>query len=135
MKALRPSIIVTAGPLFLGVAIAVGASVAMPHSRELPGFGWLLAIGAAAGLAMFEPIAAILALGERNPDWLSRHSRRIDFYCSVAMALSMGYLAACMQHSFSDNLMLAAFAIVFLGATVKTGLSYALRQLRKGNVR
>ncbi len=135
MKALRPSIIVTAGPLLLGVAIAVGASVAMPHSQELPGFGWLLAVGAAAGLAIFGPIAAIIAFGERNPDRLARHSWRIDFFSSVAMALSMGYLAACLRHSVSDNLMLAAFAIVFLGATVKAALSYARSQQRKANGR
>src|SRR5438034_11619877 len=128
MKTLRPSLIVTAGPLLLGVAMAVGASLAMPRSHELPGLCWLFAIGAAAGLAMFGPIAAILAIAERHPVWLGRHSWRISFYSSIAMGLSMGYLAACMYHSISDNFMLVAFALVFLGATVKTALSYALRQ-------
>lgn len=84
---------------------------------------------------MFGPIAAILALGERHPAWLARHSWRIGFYSSMAMGLSTGYLAACMYHSISDNFMLAAFALVFLGATVKTGLSYALRQQHRHGVR
>src|SRR6266853_6089098 len=120
MKSIRPSTIITLGPPLLGIAIAVGASLAMPRPRELPGFGWLFAIGAAAGLAMFGPIAAILTIGERHPEWLGRHSWRIGFYSSMAMGLSMGYLAACMYHSVSDNFMLAAFALVFLGAVVKT---------------
>ena len=128
MRTLRPSVIVTAGPLLLGAAIAAGSTLAMPRSHEPPGFGWLFAIGAAAGLAMFGPIAAILALGERHPEWLARHSCRIGFYSSMAMSLSMGYVAACMYHRVSDNFMLVAFALVFLGATVKTALAYALRQ-------
>jgi len=135
MKTLRPSIVVTAGSLFLGAAIAVGSSLAMPYAHELPGFGWLFAIGAAGGLAMFGPIAAILALGERHPAWLARHAWRISFYSSMAMGLSMGYLAACMYHSVSDNFMLVAFALVFIGATVKTALSYALRQQNADGVR
>lgn len=109
--------------------------MAMPHSRELPGFGWLFVIGAAAGLAMFAPMAAILAIGERHPLWLAQHSWRIGFYSSMAMGLAMGYLAACMYHSVSDNFTLAAYALVFLGATVKTALSYALRQQRRDGVR
>lgn len=84
---------------------------------------------------MFGPIAAILALGERHPAWLARHSWRIGFYSSMAMGLSMGYLGACMYHSVSDNFMLAAFALVFLGATVKAALSYALRQQHRDSVR
>ncbi len=135
MKSIRPSAIIVLGPLLLGIAIAVGALLAMPRSHELPGFGWLFAIGVAAGLAMFGPIAAILAIGERHPEWLGRHSWRIGFYCSMAMGLSMGYLAACVYHSVSDNFMLAALALVFLGAVVKTALSYALRQQHRDSVR
>jgi hypothetical protein len=84
---------------------------------------------------MFGPVAGILAIGERRPEWLDRHSWRIGFYSSMAMALSMGYLAACMYHRVSDNFMLGAFALVFLGATVKMALSYALRQQHRGVVR
>jgi hypothetical protein len=131
MKLLRPSTIVILGPLLLGVAFAVGSSFAMPRSHELPSFVWLFAIGATMGFVVFGPIAAMLAVGRRYPDWLDRQSWRIGFYSSVAMGTSLGYLAACMRHSVSDNLMLAAFAILFLGATIKTGLSYALRQLQK----
>ncbi len=135
MKALRPSVIVTLGPSLLGIAFALGASVAMPRSHELPSYGYLFMIGVAMGLAIFGPIAAILAIGERHPEWLERHSWRIGFYSSVAMALSIGYLGACMYHRVSDNLMFAAFALVFLGATIKTGLSCALRCHRKDSIR
>ena len=135
MKALRPATIVTLGPLLLGIAVAVGASVAMPDSRDLSSFASALAIGAAVGLAGFWPIAAILAVGDRRPEWLARHSWRIDFYSSLAMALSIGYLAACMRHSVSDSLVLAAVAVVILGATIKTALSYAARQQRRDSVR
>jgi len=135
MKALRPSVIVTAGPLLLGIAFAVGTWVALPRSRDLSSFVRALGIGVALGLAMFGPIATILAVGRRHPEWLARHSWRIGFYSSMAMGLSMGYLAACMYHKVSDNFMLAAFALVFLGAVVKTALSYALRQRHRDMVR
>jgi len=135
MKLLRPSTIVILGPLLLGIAIAAGSSLAMPRSHELPGFAWLFAVGAAVGLAMFGPIVVILAVGRRNPDWLDRQSWRIDFYTSVAMGMSVGYLAACMRYSVSGNLMFAAFAILFLGATIKVALTYALRHLQKDNAR
>jgi hypothetical protein len=94
----------------------------------LPGFAWALAIGAVLGVVLFGPIAAVLAIGRHYPEWLTRHSWGIDLYSSMTMGLSMGYLAACMYHSISDNFMLVAYALVFLGATVKTALSYALRQ-------
>jgi hypothetical protein len=131
MKALRPLTIVALGPPLLGIAFSLGTWVAMPRSQDLASLAWSFAIGAAAGLVMFGPIAAILALGERYPEWLARHSSRIGFYSSFAMAFSIGYGAACMRHSVSDNLMLAAFATVFLGATVKTALSYALARYSK----
>ncbi len=114
--------------------MAAGTSLAMPRSQNLPVFGWLFAIGAALGLAMFGPIAAILSVRERHPAWLARHSWSIGFYSSLAMTLSMGYLAACMYHGVSDNFMLAACVLVFLGATVKAALIYALRQQQREGV-
>jgi hypothetical protein len=135
MKMLRPSTIITAGPLLLGGATALAASLAMPHSHDLPGFAWLFAIGAALGLAIFGPIAAIFAIGERHPEWLRLHSWRIDFYSSAAGLLSIGYLGACMYHSISDKFMLPALSLVFLGATIKTALSYALRRQNSHGIR
>jgi hypothetical protein len=135
MKTLAPSKIVTLGPILLGVAFSVGTWLVMPSSRDWPSFGWALAIGTAGGFAVFGPIASILAIANKWPGWLAQHAWQIGFYCSFIMALSLGYLAACIRHSLSDAFMLIAFAMLFLGADVKAALSYALRQQRKHGAR
>ena len=130
MKVFAPSKIVTLGPPLLGVVFSVATWLGMPTSRDWSSFGWVLGIGTAGGLAVFGPIAGVLAIGARWPQWLSQHAWRISFYSSIAMGVSMGYLAACTYHRVSDNLMLIAYALVFLGATIKATLSYALRHQR-----
>ena len=130
MNHLRPATVAAVGPPLLALTFAAGTWVAMPNSRDLSSAGWTLAIGAVGGLAIFGPIAAMLALGQRRPKWLGRNAWRIGFYASMAMALALGYLAACIRHGVWDSLMLVASAILFLGAAVKASLGYALRQRR-----
>ena len=131
MKALSPSKIVALGPPLLGVVFSVAIWLVTPtSSRDWSSFGWTLGIGTAGGLAVFGPIAGVLAIWTRWPQWLAQHSWRISFYSSIVMGVSMGYLAACTYHRVSDNLMLIAYALVFLGATIKATLSYALRNQR-----
>jgi hypothetical protein len=127
MKTLGPFKILTLGPILLGLAFSVGTWLVMPNSRDWPGFGWALAIGAAGGFAVFGPIAGIIAIQKRWPSWLGQHAWVIGFYSSLAMMLSMGYLAACVRHRVWDGFMLVAFALLFFGAEVKATLSYALR--------
>jgi hypothetical protein len=66
---------------------------------------------------------------------LAQHAWQIGFYSSLAMALSLGYLAACMWHRVTDGFVLVAFALLFLGAEVKGALSYALRQEPRDGLR
>jgi hypothetical protein len=64
-----------------------------------------------------------------------RHACQIGFYSSLAMALSMGYLVACFHHKLRTPSLLVAMGLVYLGAAVKGGLHYALREAGKDNAR
>ena len=127
MKAIRPITIVTVGPVLLAVAFAAGTCLALPNSRHLSDFARAFVIGAVGGLIFFGPIAALLAAKARHHDWWVRYSFRIGWYTSMAMALSLGYLAACTRHKAFDTWALAAVGVVGLGATMKIGLSEALQ--------
>jgi hypothetical protein len=127
MKAIRPITIVTVGPVLLAVAFAAGTWFALPSSRHLPDAAWAFVIGAVGGLAFFGPIAALAATKARHPNRWVRYSFRIGWYTSMAMALSLGYLAACTRHGAFDSWALVAVGVVGLGAAVKIGLSDALQ--------
>lgn len=123
MKAIRPITIVTVGPVLLGVVFSAGAWLALPDSRPLPDAAWACVIGALGGLALFGPIAALVSIKARHPDWWVRYSFRIGWLTSMAMALSLGYLAACTRHGAFDAWALAAAGVVGIGAGMKLGLS------------
>ena len=127
MKAIRPITIVTVGPVLLAVAFAAGTLLVLPSSRHLLDAAWAFVFGAVGGLAFFGPIAALAATKARHPDWWVRYSFRIAWYTSLAMALSLGYLAACTRHGAFDSWALAAVGVVGLGAAMKIGLSDALQ--------
>jgi len=127
MKAIRPITIVTVGPVLLGVVFSAGTWFALPNSRHLPDAAWAFVIGALGGLALFGPIAALVAIKAHHPDWWVRYSFRIGWYTSMAMALSLGYLAACTRHGAFDAWALAAAGVMGLSASMKIGLSDALQ--------
>ncbi len=127
MKAIRPITIVTVGPVGLAAAFVGGTWLALPGSRHLLDAAWAFVIGAVGGLAFFGPIAALLAARARYPEWWVRHSFRIGWYTSMAMAISLGYLGACTRHGALDSWGLAAVGVVGLGAAMKIGLSDALK--------
>jgi len=79
------------------------------------------------GFAVLGPVATLLAAKARHPAWWFCHAYRIGWYTSMAMGLSLGYLAACTRHGLFDNWALAAFGIVSLGAAVKIGLNDGVR--------
>src|SRR5437870_318776 len=133
MKSIRPVTIITTGPVLLGIAMAAGTWLVLPASRHPSDMLWALLIGAAAGFAFLGPVAAALAAKIRHPAWLLQHGFRIGWYTSMAMGLSLGYLAACARHGLFDNWAIAASGIVVLGAAIKIGLSDAL-QPRTDNV-
>lgn len=125
MKPVRAITVVTLGPAVLGVALGVGAWFASPEFRNLSEIAWATLCGIAGGLAFFGPIAAVLALKARHPDWLLRHLFRLHFCISAAMSMALGYFAACIRHGAFDAISLASMGIVGLGAALKIGLSDA----------
>jgi hypothetical protein len=127
MKAIRPITIVTVGPVLLAVAFAAGTWLVLPSSRHLADAVWAFFVGAIGGLAFFGPIAALLAAKARHPHFCLRYSFRIGWYTSMAMGLSLGYLAACTRHGAFDSWALAAVCIIGLGAAAKIGLSDTLQ--------
>jgi hypothetical protein len=123
MKSIRPITMITTGPVLLGIAISAGTWLVLPSSRHPSEMGWACLAGAAAGFAILGPVATVLAARARHPAWLLRHACRIGWYTSMAIGLSLGYLAACTRHGLFDRWALAAFGIVGLGAAIKIGLS------------
>ena len=121
---------ITVGPGLVAIATAAVTWLVLPNSRHLPDIVRWFLVGAAGGLAFFGPLAAVLAAKARHPRWLFRHSIRINWYASMAMGLSLGYLLASRRHGTFDGLACASSAIVFLGAVVKIGLSDALQPRR-----
>ena len=126
-KPLRPITIAVAGPLTLGLAIAV--AVFLSSSKEyrwselLAAFG----IGAALGFTLFAPIAAALAFRARLADWLERYGFNVQWYVSMSMAVSLGYIVASVHQKAADDITVIAFLVVFACALVKTALGIAFR--------
>src|SRR5438128_591371 len=126
-KPLRPVTIAVAGPLTLGLAVAVAVflSPSEEHrwSELLAAFG----IGAALGFTVFAPIAAALAFRARVADWLKRYGFHVQWYVSISMAISLGYIAASVHQKAVDAITTVALLVVFLCAMVKTALGIAFR--------
>src|SRR5687768_14332685 len=91
MKELRPLTIITVGTALFAVAVAAVLWFAGPEVRRGMGLIESLLLGAAFGLVILGPMAAAQAVRRRHPEWLIRHSFRIRWYTSFAMALSLGY--------------------------------------------
>jgi hypothetical protein len=126
-KPLRPITIAVAGPSTLSVAtsIAVFLSPPEPHrwSELLIAFG----MGAAIGLTVFVPIAAALAFSTRLFGWLERYGSRVEWYMSISMAVSLGYIAASVHQRSVDGITVVTLLVVFLCALAKTALGIAFR--------
>jgi len=124
MKALRPRTIVTLGPtLFVLAFMASDWLGAFPSKR----FGVVdaLLLGLAAGLVIFGPIALAQVTRQRYPVWWLRRWLHINWYTSLAMCISLGYVIACLRHDTLDGFGLSGLAVVFVGAIIKTALGSA----------
>jgi uncharacterized BrkB/YihY/UPF0761 family membrane protein len=122
MKSLRSLTIVFLGPAILAVASTALVGVFRPDMRTFSGLGLGFLLGAALGLVLFGPIATGVAIRNRHPEWLNRYSIHINWYTSLVMLFSLGYLTALRRHHVSDSFGAAAFLAVFLGAAVKVAL-------------
>jgi hypothetical protein len=128
LKPLRPITIVALGAGLLAIALTIGVRAATPDWHWPRDAVLALLIGAIAGLAIFGPIAALLAVANRRGDWFHRHAQSIHWIASVAMCLSLGYLIACGRSCYSDIFAALATFIVVLGAVVKLVIGNVVKQ-------
>ncbi len=126
-RPLRPTTIAVAGPLTLGLATAV--AVFLSPASELRWSELLVAFasGAALGFTLFVPIAAALAFRARVAGWLERHGFQVQWYASISMAISLGYIAASVHQKAVDGVTVVALLVVFACALAKTALDIAFR--------
>jgi hypothetical protein len=122
MKPLRLVALACLGSLVLGVAIALSAGLAYPAERTLRGVLTWLAIGSSMGLLLFLPMAVLEALRPTLARWLRPYAFPIQWYASLAMALTMGYILASVRHAAFDPIAIVAGFVVWLGAWTKLGL-------------
>jgi len=123
MKAISPLTIITVGPALLAVAFAAGVYLALPSARHLADMGWASLIGAIAGLVSFGPMATVIWIKNRFSEWFGRNFCRLQWYTSMTMGIALGFWMACTVYKTAGNLSLVSFGILFLGASIKIGLS------------
>ena len=119
MKTLRPITVLFLGPAALSIAMGCAEWFALPHSHSFTDTLWASGLGLAAGLVFFGPIAALLKIRDRHPEWLFR----IGWYTSLLMLFALGYLAACVRLRAFDPHTLVCMAVVGICAAIKIGLS------------
>jgi hypothetical protein len=119
MKTLRPITVLFLGPAALSIAMGCAEWFALPHSHSFTDTLWVSGLGLAAGLVFFGPIAALLKIRDRHPEWLCR----IGWYTSLIMLFALGYLAACVRLGTFDLLTLVCMGVVGICAAIKIGLS------------
>jgi hypothetical protein len=123
MKWISPLTIIAVGPILLGVALPFGTYLALPSARHLADMGWASFIGVIAGLVSFGPMAAVIWIKNRFPEWFVRNYYRLHWYTSMAMGIALGFWIACSIYQTSGKLLLVSFGIILLGASTKIGLS------------
>ena len=126
-KPLRPITIAVAGPATLGMATAIAVFVSPPEEHRWSELLVAFGIGAALGFTVFAPIAAALAFRARLADWLERYGFQVQWYVSISMAISLGYIVASVRQEVVDAITVVALLVVFAGALAKTALGIAFR--------
>ena len=126
MKPIRPLTIIALGPLFLAAAFVAGMWLVLPNARNPADIGWAGLIGAIGGLVFFGPIAGVIWIKTRYPEWFASNYCRLNWYTSMAGGIASGFWLACTIYHMSGKLLLAGLGILILGASVKIGLSDAV---------
>jgi hypothetical protein len=126
MKPIRPLTIIGLGPILLVVAFPAGMWLVLPSAMHLAGFGWACLIGAWGGLVCLGPMAAVVWIRTRFPEWFARNYYRLNWYTSIAGAMASGFWLACTIYHMTGKLLLAGIGILILGASIKIGLSDAV---------
>ncbi len=124
---LRPITIAVAGPLSLGLAYAVAVFLSLREKYLWSQLWVAFGIGVVLGLTVFAPIATALAFRARLADWLGRYGFHVQWYVSMSMAISLGYVAASVHQKAVDDITVVAMLVVFACALAKTALGIAFR--------
>jgi len=122
------------GPLLCGLAVTAGMTLALPDLRTLRGVLITFAAGAGTGVLFFAPIAGLESFRERLVTPLAPYSFRIQWYTSIGMALSLGYILASTRHETQDGLFVLAWLLVAFGAMIKTALGILFRRYEQNAV-
>ena len=115
------------GPVTLALSVTTGLLLVYPELRSATDAFWIFAMGAAAGLVIFAPVAAALAFKDQIRRWATRHGYAIQWYASAMMMLALGYLLASIIHRTPDVLTGLAVLILFFGVMAKIVFGIAFR--------
>ena len=124
---LRPRAMLVIGVVTSACVFALALVLILPEQRTLRGLLIGLVSGAGAGLLIFGPLALAIALRERLRGWLARRLFAVQWYVSLAMTFSLGYLLACGRNSRFDGYAAVALLVVFIGALTKTAIALVFR--------
>ena len=130
-KPLRPVTIAVAGPSTLGLAASIAVFLSPPEPHRWSELLVVFGMGAAMGITVFVPIGAAIAFRTRLAYWLERYGACLEWYMSISMAVSLGYIAASIHQKSVDAITVVALLLVFLCALTKTALGIAFRDRGK----
>jgi hypothetical protein len=85
--------------------------------------GWACLIGAVGGLVFFGPMAAVIWIKNRFPEWFTRNYYRLHWHTSIAGGAASGFWIACTVYHTFGRLLLACLGVLMLAASIKIGLS------------
>jgi hypothetical protein len=127
MKPLRPISLLALSAVLTGIGCVLIDLIAGSGPRTARGIVIVFTAGAIVGLIMVAPIAAAEGFQQQSRKLLGDHAFRVNWYVSMLMCLAMGYVFAMSRHHEFDRLTGVAWAVVFVGALVKTFISIVYR--------
>src|SRR5262245_35745556 len=119
--------ILITGSTTLGLAVAAGFLVGFPGLRTPADILWACVVVAVLGSAIFAPLAAAFAYRTHLRRWLTVHGSAVQWYASILMAISLGYLLASARYHPSDVFAGLAMLVIFLCVLAKAAIAIAFR--------
>ncbi|MGA2497337.1 MAG: hypothetical protein ABSH20_06330 [Tepidisphaeraceae bacterium] len=130
MKQLTPLAMLCIGPLLAGVAAAVACTAVQADMRNARGIAIGFAAGVVMGLVLLVPIATAETFRTILARALGPYAFRLQWYVSLAMAGSVGYIYGS-RHEALNRFTGLAWVLVFFGATIKVMMSIIFEQDRQ----
>lgn len=122
MRTLHPMAMVGPGTLLAGGVFALAEVFIQPDAQASQDVSSAFTYGAVLGLICLTPMALAAMYREQLYRVLEPHWFHLQFYVSTSMAFGLGYLFASTRHKTFDGYTVAAIAVVFIGAIMKTAL-------------